>query len=459
LDCPIFLIPELGTGSERYLSLVKNLKTKQSVFSFNKQFYFNYETENYFIINTDLIEKLAKSLANHIINSEISQKIILAGYSLAGSIAVEISFELKKYNIEVAQIHLLDSYKFGNTVYTNLSELRFKFGYFKRIITLLGSGIINRNKTKFNQLLYFIQNNEINSKEIKNIPVYLYKCLAIPSIKFIHPESLDWNNKIEHLKIIDINSKHDNMMKEGNVEELAAKMDESIDSLLNELNFQIKQFESLSKSELDYYLSKGWFRLRFGNHMFTDTKAPFDNKYFPIKWLRYKLDESFLRKSIKSNNRYNQCKKFKSMLLDFNYENEKDEIEPLYTKYRSNVNFDAYTSVYSAVHHADAASSIFNTKIIKLYDYDKLIGVGLFNVGEISGSGVLYYFDHEYRRYGIGKYLILLELEYLFAHHYRFHYPGFIFIGHPKLDYKLSVEKSGIEYYDPEIDQWLSYYN
>ena len=130
------------------------------------------------------------------------------------------------------------------------------------------------------------------------------------------------------------------------------------------------------------------------------------------------------------------------LLLDFNYENEKDEIEPLYTKYRSNIDFDAYTSVYSAVHHANAASSIFNTKIIKLYDHDKLIGVALFDIGEISGAGILYFFDHDYARYGIGKYLILLEIEYLVAHQFSFH-----------------VEKSGIEYYDPKLDQWLLYYN
>ena len=59
----------------------------------------------------------------------------------------------------------------------------------------------------------------------------------------------------------------------------------------------------------------------------------------------------------------------------------------------------------------------------------------------------------------IGKYLILLEIEYLVAHQFSFHYEGFLFIGHPKLDYKLSVEKSGIEYYDPKLDQWLLYYN
>jgi len=463
LDCPIFLIPESGTGCERYYLLAKNLKTKQPIFSFDKQFDFDYGINNIEIINTRLIEKIAKLIANHIIKSEISHKIILAGYSLGGNIAIEISFELKKYNIEVAQIHLLDSYKYGNTVYTGLSELKFKFGYFKRIIILLGSVIIKRNLKKFKQLLNFIQNNdEINSKQINNIPVFLYKCLSAPLIELIDLNSLDWNSKIENLKVIDIHSNHYNMMKEGNVEELAAKMDESIDSLLNELGFQIKQFESLSKAELDYYLSKGWFRLKFGNHMFTDTKAPFDNQYFPIKWLRYKLDDSFLSKSIISNKRYYryyvQAKKFIPKFLDFNYENEKDEIEPLYAKYRANINFDAYTSVYSVVHQGDAKNSIFNSKIIKLYDDDKLIGVVIFYIGETSGSNILSFYDHEYKKYGIGKYLIFLEIEYLVTNNYSHFYVGFILIGHPKMDYKLSVEKSGIEYYDPEIDQWLLYY-
>jgi arginine-tRNA-protein transferase len=170
------------------------------------------------------------------------------------------------------------------------------------------------------------------------------------------------------------------------------------------------------------------------------------------------LDDSFLSKSKKSDKNYNQCKKFKSILLDFNYENEKDEIELLYAKYRANINFDGYTSVYSAVHQGEAAFSIFNSKIIKLYDYDTLIGVAIFDIGAISGANILFFYDHDYRRYGIGKYLILLEMEYLVTNKYRYYYAGFIFIGHPKLDYKLSVEKSGIEYYDPETDNWLLYY-
>jgi len=462
MNCPIFLIPPLGVGSEVFYSLVKNLKTKQSVFSFNKYLSFENEVNNYYLIDGFLIEKMSNWFTNLIIKSGIYQKVILVGYSLGGNIAIETSFELKKNKINVAQIHLLDSYKFGNTVDSNLKDLKFKRTYLKKVIKYLVAGILKRKKTKFKQLLSFLTENEINSRKINNIPVILYRCTNVFQFykfknKFINPHCLDWDSTIEQLTVLEIKSDHDSVLKKGYVEELANKMDESIDSLLNELDYQSKEFDKLSKAEFDHYLAKGWFRLRFGNHMFTDSKAFFDDKYYPIKWIRYKLDASFVGKSIKMERNYRsykRCKVFTSTFADFNYENDKEELENLYAKYRANITFDGYKSVYHIMHPGDAVTSIFDSKIIKIYDKGKLIGVGLFDLGEISGAGIMYYYDPEYTWYGIGKYVVLLYLEYLVANHYSYFYPGFIFIGHPKLNYKLSLEKSGIEYYDQISDSW-----
>ena len=482
VDCPIFLIPPLKAGSEIFLSLANALKTKQSIFSFNNQLDENERLQlnesklaYSIMIEVNFIKKLTQLFSNQIVKSGIYQKIILAGYSFGGNLAIEISHELKKYNIEVAQIHLLDSAKFGHTADSSLKEFTSKGAYFRKIIIYLVEGIIFPKKNQLKRILHFLnQKDEINSQKISDIPVFLYKCLLksnklyrylikytkvnfLDSYKFLDPLSLDWQSKIEKLKVIGLYSNHLNMLKVGYVEELANRMDESIDSLLNELYYQSIKFDKLSKVEFDHYLSKGWCRLRFGNHMFTDTKAFFDNKYFPIKWIRYKLDPSFMSKSIKKDRNYKQCKIFTSVFSDFNYENEKDEIESLYSRYRFNIDFDGYKSVYSVVHHGDADGSIFNSKILKLYDKDKLIGVGIFDLGEISGAGTLYYYDHDYARYGISKCLILFILEYLIDLQYHYFYQGFIFIGHPKMNYKLSLEKSGIEYYDQMTDQWLLY--
>jgi arginine-tRNA-protein transferase len=247
------------------------------------------------------------------------------------------------------------------------------------------------------------------------------------------------------------------MLKKGCVEEIAHKINESIDSLLKVLDYQTKEFDQLAKSQFDYYLSKGWFRLSFGNHMFTDTQASFENQYFPIKWIRYKLDASFMSKSIKKDKNYKQSKIFTSILADLNYKNDQEELENLYARYRSKIDFDGYKTVYHVMHPGDAAASIFDSKIIKIYDKEKLIGVGLFDLGEISGAGILYYYDPNYARYGISKCISLLFLEYMVENQYRYFYPGFVFLGHPKMNYKLSLEKSGIEYYDPLKDQWLLY--
>jgi len=190
--------------------------------------------------------------------------------------------------------------------------------------------------------------------------------------------------------------------------------------------------------------------------MFTNTKASFENNFYPVKWLRYKLDESFLSRSVKKE-KFKQVKKFTHTINEFNYESEIDKLEPLYARYRSNLDFESYTSVFSAIHHGDASSSIFHTKLIMLYDIDKLIGVALFDLGETSAAGIMYFFDPEYSRYGIGKYLVILVLKYLVANHLNYYYAGYIFIGHPKMDYKLSVEKSGIEYYDFKSGNWLNW--
>jgi len=461
LECPIFLIPVLGGGSEIYYLFAKNLQTRQAVFGFNMQFDFNYEIGNYYIINAKLILKLAKLFASYIQKSVASKKVILAGYSLGGNIALETISELEKYGIEVAQIHLFDSYKFGNTVLTNIGEMRFNLSYFKKILSYLKVSILNFDIQTFKQLINYIYQPEINAQKIKNIPVYLYRCNIIKNetFKAVDNMSHDWRNTIDKLEIISINTEHNFMLKAGNVEELAIEVDKSIDLLLNELNLTVKKFDILSKPELDDYLAKGWFRLKFGNHMFTNTKAFFENQFYEIIWIRYVLDSDFLNKTINKiqKNKLKRKIQFTYITVDFNYQTEKNILEPLYNKYKAKLNFDAHASVFSVVHSGESAYSIFHSKLIKLYDNDKLIGATIFDVAAISGAGILTFFDPEYSKFGLGIYLRQLTLNFLFSNNFKYHYPGFIFIGHPKMDYKLSVEKSGIEYYDNKFNRWLSW--
>jgi hypothetical protein len=38
------------------------------------------------------------------------------------------------------------------------------------------------------------------------------------------------------------------------------------------------------------------------------------------------------------------------------------------------------------------------------------------------------------------------------------YYPGYVFAGNTKMDYKLFLGKEMGEYYDPELDQWQAFH-
>jgi arginyl-tRNA--protein-N-Asp/Glu arginylyltransferase len=54
----------------------------------------------------------------------------------------------------------------------------------------------------------------------------------------------------------------------------------------------------------------------------------------------------------------------------------------------------------------------------------------------------------------LGKYLILLTLDYLRTNDYRYYYPGYVVEDLDKMDYKLFLGKDQAEYFKPEILSW-----
>jgi len=460
-DCPICLIPGLGGGSEMYYSLANNLQTKQSIYGFNMQLDFDYELGNYYIITYKLILRLSKLFASIICQSVASKKVILAGYSLGGNIALEMIPELEKNGIEVAQVHLLDSYKFGHTVLNTVGELRFSYAFFRKCVAYLNYAIAYRDLKTCKQLINFIYQPEINTRKISHTPVFLYRCSNFENepFKAVNTWTHDWENTIEQLTIMTINGEHNYLLKEGYVEKLVNELDRSIDSLLNELDLQVKKFEVLPPELLDAYLARGWFRLKFGNHLFTHTKAAFENNIYEIKWVRYKLDETFLKKTLKriQSNKLKRKRKFRYLTSDFDYTKEKEALEALYRKYRSSLSFEGHASVFSMVHPGESDNSVFKSKLIKLYDNDILIGAALVDTGAIAAAEILSFYDPDYSKFGLGIYLRLLFLEYLVSQNFQYYYPGFVFIGHPKMDNKLRVAISGLEYYDAQSDKWIAW--
>jgi leucyl-tRNA---protein transferase len=202
----------------------------------------------------------------------------------------------------------------------------------------------------------------------------------------------------------------------------------------------------LSPHTLDNYLARGWFRM--GQSMFTTSFLFFNNTLFNAIWLRYDLQNYTLRKSGKQIMKLNENFRVEVNPLSFNQ--KKDQ---LYDKYRQKLPFNIAFSL-QALLLDDGNFSIFNSLEVCVYDKKKLIGMGVFDMGKDTSQGIINFFDPDYKKYSLGKYLILQKIKYLQAQNIRFFYPGYFAPGYSLFDYKTELSSTGVEYYDVGDTAW-----
>ncbi len=208
---------------------------------------------------------------------------------------------------------------------------------------------------------------------------------------------------------------------------------------------------SLNGADLDRYLAMGWYRMH--QHIFTSTHL-LGEEIWRVHWLRFPPKETWERSAHRRIRKRN--KHFTAAIEDF--DGIRPDHEELYSRYRSSIDFNgALTIRQSLLDEEDVARNIFATKCISVYDGDKLIAGGYFDLGDHSGTSILHFYDPEYKRYGLGKYLILLTVDYLKSIGYGFYYPGYVIAGNPKMDYKLFLGKEVAQYYDPGTESWKGF--
>ena len=208
--------------------------------------------------------------------------------------------------------------------------------------------------------------------------------------------------------------------------------------------------ESISEQELDDYLAKGWYRLH--QTIFT-TDEMYDNKFTRLLfWLRVKVPAVTYKK--KQRRIYNNTTSFTIKIEDW-YLTE--EIEQLWAKYIKQVDFFACGSAeyYLLGDVGKNTKNSFNTKLITIRDNGKLIAVGYFDLGSNSIASILHFYDHDYKKYSLGKYLMLLEIDYARQHNKEFYYTGYIGICIDKFDYKLFCDINATEVYVPQDEEWV----
>jgi thioesterase domain-containing protein len=152
---------------------------------------------------------------------------MLAGYSLGGNIAVDVKHILDKLGIETVAIHLLDSYKMGNTVFNSSHELHFNLPHIKMLLATLKDTIFRKRITSLIKFIKLLCMSEINAEKIEKTELILYRCNDVhSSVK--NTKSLGWDDKASNLQIIKVNTAHMNLLNDENTSFLANKMDEKL---------------------------------------------------------------------------------------------------------------------------------------------------------------------------------------------------------------------------------------
>ncbi len=131
-----------------------------------------------------------------------------------------------------------------------------------------------------------------------------------------------------------------------------------------------------------------------------------------------------------------------------------EEIETLYVQYLASVNFDGYPSCKDCIPSLHEPEDVFDTYMIKIFDQDLLIAVGFFDRGEKSLMSVLHFYHPNYKRFSLGKFLMLLTMDFAKDANMDFVYPGYITINGTKMDYKVFPQVEAMEVFLSKENTW-----
>lgn len=202
-------------------------------------------------------------------------------------------------------------------------------------------------------------------------------------------------------------------------------------------------------NELDFYLSVGYYRTR--QDMFTCRFVRFEDRVCPVHWLRIALSGVQYGKSQRRLLRLNEP--FSVEVRPFTLS---DEINALYARYRKTIAFDAPDTVGDCLFDGFTVNA-FDTQVVEVRDGHRLVAAGIFDDGAQSIAGIMNFYDPDYRRHSLGKYLMLQKINHARLRQKTYYYPGYIVGNYPKFDYKLFPGEAATEVFDDTTGVWLPF--
>jgi len=205
----------------------------------------------------------------------------------------------------------------------------------------------------------------------------------------------------------------------------------------------------LESAQLDEYWAHGWFRMR--QNVFTTHFLEFDSVFHSAIWLRVHLaawedDRSFVR--LRKQNRrfgvvFRPCEPGPPAL----------ELEALFQSYRATLDFEVSPTL-NALLLGRKRTSIYSSWQVELRDGNWLIASGIFDLGGQGAAGITTFSDPEYHKFGLGKYLIYLKMQWCRDRGLKWFYPGYYAPGNRHFDYKLHLGASALQYLEMGSGQW-----
>ncbi|MEO1257862.1 MAG: hypothetical protein AAFZ15_03665 [Bacteroidota bacterium] len=200
--------------------------------------------------------------------------------------------------------------------------------------------------------------------------------------------------------------------------------------------FQVWQ---LSPHEIDEMLRSGWFRT--DRHVVTSFGRYVDNQWKPVVMLRVVVKDYKWKKSLRKILRRN-CSQFEVRIRPFVPRNE---VEDLWQSFKRMIH--KWNVVPNLANHLFKGidTSSFQTYEVGVYDRGKLIAFSLFDRGHTSIASLEAAYDFGYRKFSLGLFTMLMELQYCIENELDHYYPGFYAKNSSMFQYKL--RPGNVEFY------------
>lgn len=204
---------------------------------------------------------------------------------------------------------------------------------------------------------------------------------------------------------------------------------------------------------LDSLLTAGYYRIQ--HLMFTANETAIDEGEEPILvfWLRTLVNQCKLNKTAITI--LKKCAQF-SVKIQPAYVS--DEIEALYALYKNYLTFPVASGCRDYL-HTDFLPNPFESLMVQVRDKNRLIATGFFDKGQHSIAGIMNIYHPHYKRYSLGKFLILQKLQFALSKHKPFYYTGYISPCSTRFDYKTFPDPTAVQVLLPDRQQWVLYHS